>query len=166
MKINKDVAVLADTWYADKKLVDENISVTFPNIEWITQQIKSGGNIDIPLIGVTDALDCNITTAGGINTAAIKPGTQTHEFRWVKTIVDKNNGTTKNVGCKAFLKMMSKNIPEITVEVPEAQESSYDFSVTRYQLYEDGVEKFLIDKITGACRIDGIDYGSKIRNML
>lgn len=165
MKKNKNVAVLADTWYINKKLAGEGVSVTLPGIEWLTQSIKAGGNIDIPLVGMTDALDCNVTTDGGILENAIMPGLQTHEFRWAKEIV-KTDGTTDTVGCKAFLKMMSKNIPEQAVEEQETMESSYDYSVSRYQLYEDGKEKFLYDKLAGTLRIDGKDYGAKINNIL
>lgn len=165
MKKNKNVAVLADTWLINKKLAGEGVTVTLPSIEWLTQSIKAGGNIDIPLIGMTDALDCNVTTDGGVLVSAIKPGLKSHEFRWAKEIVQKD-GTTKTVGCKAFLKMMSKNIPEQAVEEQEAMESSYDYSVSRYQLYEDGKEKFLYDKLAGTLRIDGKDYGKKIKNLL
>ena len=165
MKKSKNVAILADTWYINKKLAGESVAVTLPNVEWLTQSIKAGGNMDIPLIGLTDALDCNVTTDGGVLKTVIKPGLKSHEFRWAKEIV-KSDGSTKTVGCKAFLKMMSKNIPEQAIEEQEAMESSYDFSVSRYQLYEDGKEVFLYDKIAGTLRIDGTDYGKSIKNIL
>jgi len=165
MKKSKNVAILADTWYINKKLAGESVSVTLPNIEWLTQSIKAGGNMDIPLVGLTDALDCNVTTDGGVIESAIEPGLKTHEFRWAKSVV-KNDGESSTVGCKAFLKMTSKNIPEQAIEEQEATESSYDFSVARYQLYEDGKEVFLYDKISGILRIDGTDYGKSINDIL
>lgn len=165
MKKNKNVAVLADTWYIEKSLAAEGVSVTLPSIEWLTQSIKAGGNIDVPLVGMTDALDCNVTTDGGVLVSAVKPDLRTHEFRWAKEVL-KTDGTIKTVGCKAFLKMMSKNIPGQDVEEQEAMESSYDYSVSRYQLYEDGKEKFYYNKLTGTLRIDGKDYGNSLKNLL
>lgn len=168
MKKNKNVAVLANTHYIDKKQVGENVSVTLPSIEWLTQQIKGTGNIDIPLVGLTDALDCNVTTDGTSSTETgkyIKPGVRSHEFRWVKSVV-KPNGVAEEIGCKAFLKMMSKNIPEIASEVQEAQESSFDYSVLRYSYYENGKQIFLLDKLTGDCIIDGVNYGNRLKKFL
>ncbi len=165
MRLDKNGGVLADTWYIDSKLVGEGVKITLPNLEWLTQSIKANGNMDIPLAGLTDALDCNITTDGGIIPAAVKPGMQSHECRWVKTVIDKN-GSTKEVGCKAFLKMISKNIPEQAVEEQEAMESSYDYSVSRYQLFENGVEKVLIDKIAGVFKINGTNYAKSLDNYL
>lgn len=167
MKKNKNVAVLADTHYIDKKLVGENVSVTLPAVEWLTQQIKGAGNIDVPLVGLTDALDANVTTDGTSTDTAnyIKPGVRSHEFRWVKTVV-RPNGVTENVGCKAFLKMASKNIPENAVEVQEATECSYDYSVFRYNYYENGKQIFLLDKLTGDCIIDGVNYGNNLKKFL
>lgn len=168
MQLNKNVAVVADTWYENKKLAGENVNITLPSIEWMTQQIKTaGGNVDIPLTGLTDALTCNVS-GDGVNSKmkkAITPGLNQHEFRWVKTIV-KKDGSVTNIGCKAFLKMMSLNIPEVGVEPEEAQESSYDYSVIRYHLYEDGKEVFLIDKLNGTCRINGKEYNTKQKNYL
>ena len=64
------------------------------------------------------------------------------------------------------MKLQSKNIPEIGIEPQEAGEGSYDFSTLRYQLYENGVEKFLYDKLTGDLRIDSKDYGNKLKQYL
>lgn len=167
MKKNKNVAVLADTHYIDKRLVAENVSVTLPSVEWLTQQIKGTGNIDVPLVGLTDALDANVTTDGTSTdtTNFIKPGVRKHEFRWVKKVV-KTNGVSEDIGCKAFLNMASKNIPEIAVEPQEAGESSYDYSVFRYSYYENGKQIFLLDKLTGDCIINGVNYGNKLKKFL
>lgn len=167
MKKNKNVAILANTHLIDKKIVGENVKITLPSVEWLTQSINAGGNADIPLYGLTDNLEANVTT-DGTNTDTkklIKPGLNSHEFRWVKEIIDKN-GNAKNVGCKAYLKMFSKNIPEQSIEAQEQGEASYDFVVMRYQYYEDGKEVFLIDKTTGTCRIGGTDYGDKLKKFL
>ena len=166
MNKDKNVAILADTWYINHTLVGEDVTVTLPSIEWLTQSIKAGGNIDIPLYGLTDAIDTNVTNDGEFVAAAVTPGTQLHEFRWVKTVVNKTTGDTEEIGCKAFLKLQSKNIPEIGSEPQEAGEGSYDFSTLRYQLYENGVEKFLYDKLTGDLRIDSKDYGNKLKQYL
>lgn len=167
MKLNKNAAILADTHYIEKKLVGENVNVTLPSVEWLTQAIKAAGNADVPLYGLTDNLEANVTTDGTNDKtgAYIKPGLRKHEFRWVKAVV-KKDGTTSNVGCKAFTKMLSKNIPEIGVEPQEATEGSYDYTVMRYQYYEDGKEVFCIDKLAGICRIGGKDYSEKLKNYL
>lgn len=170
MRIEQTAGIIANSWYEDKKLTGENVNITLPSVEWVTQTIKmAGGEVDIPLFGISGALSCNVTTSGAkygtTIKRAIKPGLHDHEFRWVKKVV-KPDGSTKDVGCKAFLQMMSLNIPELGIEKEEAEEQSFDYSVLRMRIYEDGEEVMLIDKKTGKFRVGGIEYNTKMQNYL
>ena len=69
-------------------------------------------------------------------------------------------------GYKAFLKGLTSNIPGGGVEPGSSWSGDVTFEVTRYQLYADGVEKILIDKIKGICKINGKDYAKEIQSLL
>ena len=48
----------------------------------------------------------------------------------------------------------------------ETAENECTGTVVRYQLFVDGAEMWLIDKLTGQVRIAGPDYGAGVGSML
>mgnify|MGYP003303604646 CR=1 FL=1 len=48
----------------------------------------------------------------------------------------------------------------------ENYEGAIPIAVTRYQLYIDGEEKILVDKLKGQVKVDGVDYAKDIKNLL
>ena len=57
-------------------------------------------------------------------------------------------------------------IPGVGLEVGATIEGEITFATTRYNLFVDGKEICLIDKLAGICRINGKDYAGEIGSML
>ena len=95
----------------------------------------------------------------------IRPEPLALETRWVQTVTDAG-GATKEVGCKAFMRGIPNKIPSMSITVGEASENEVTMTLTRYQLFVDGQEMFLIDRLAGIVRIASKDYASALNNLL
>ena len=125
----------------------------------MTVDVSMMGTYTMPLWGIIESMEAAITKIGldkGLR-SLITPEMQPLEIRWIQTVTDAN-GTTKNVGCKAFLKGVPLKIPEVALEIGSASEHEITFSLTRYNLFVDGEEMFLIDRGAGKVRIAGKEY--------
>lgn len=70
-------------------------------------------------------------------------------------------------GCKAFIRGIPKiATPSIEVNPGDSIELDIPLSVTRYQLYVNGKEIILADKLAGICKINGTDYASRLNSLL
>ena len=87
------------------------------------------------------------------------------EIRWVYTAV-KADGASKDVGCKAFIRGIPNKIPGIELKVGESSENEVTFMVSRYNLFVDGEEMILIDRLANIARIGGKDYAAEINSLL
>lgn len=159
-------AVLASTAYKDGKLVGKDVDITLPSVDFKSIDLKAMGDVNLP-IPLLEAMQAAITKIGvddGLR-SLVKMGSCTLEFRWVQD-VKKNDGTTTQEGCKAFIRCASKGIPGLSVSPGSASESELTFSVTRYQLFVGGKEYWLIDQLNQILRVDGVDYYKTIRSLL
>ena len=160
-------AVVADSVYADKVLVARDVSFTLPGIEFQTADVQAMGTMSVPLIGLLENMELSITKIGmdkGLSRMN-RLEKQNFEFRWVQDVV-KSDGSIKTEGCKAFVRTMPGSIPEMGVEVGSATEHENTYNVTRIQIYANGEEILLVDRLSQILRIDGKDYMAKIRNLL
>lgn len=151
--------VVADTHYVDGKLVARDVAITLPEVAPITATVQAMGNLDLPIWQLIEHMEAAITKIGldkGLR-HALRPGSRNHEIRWVQTVTDAE-GNTKNVGCKAFLRGTTANLPEVGLEVAAPSEHENRIALTRYQLFVDGEEMWLIDRLAGIVRIAGEDY--------
>ena len=151
--------VVADTVYADGKLLARDAAVTLPEVAPMTAELPAMGTFELPVWQLIEQMEASITKIGldmGLR-SAITPDMKPLEFRWVQTVTDAN-GQTKNVGCKAFLRGIPLNLPEIGLEVGSASEHECRISLTRYNLFVDGKEMWLIDRFAGIVRINGKNY--------
>ena len=167
MFVNICGPVVADTVYCDNNLVARDVSASLPEVTPMTADLPIMGTMSLPIWQLIENMEAAITKIGvdlGL-ISLIKPDMKPLEYRWVQTVTDAN-GTTKNVGCKAFLRGVPNKIPGIGLEVGSASEGEVTFSVTRYNLFVDGKEMFLIDRLAGIVRIDGKDYASELSTML
>lgn len=153
--------VVADTVYVDNQLVARDVSITLPEVSALMVDVQATGTLSIPIWSQTENMEMTVNRIGMDNGLAtmVKPGALNLESRFVQTVTDAN-GNTRNVGCKAFTKCLSSKIPGIGVALGEASENECSYSVTRYQLFVDGNELFLIDKLAGIVRILGVDYAN------
>lgn len=151
--------VIGDTVYCENKLVARDVSVTLPEITPMSADVQAMGTLSLPIWQLLEHMEAAITKIGadaGL-TALIKPDMKQIEIRWVQTETGAN-GSTRNVGCKAFLKGVPNKIPGVGLELGSASEGEVTIGLTRYVLHVDGKEMLHIDRLAGICRIDGKDY--------
>ena len=159
--------VVADTVYADGKLVAKDVAFTLPAVEFVKATVQAMGNLDVALIGLLEHMELAITKIGvdkGISRMN-KLEKQNLEFRWVQNVV-KADGSTGVEGCKAFVRTTPSALPELGVEVGSPTEAENTYGVTRMQIYVGGEELVLVDRLSQILRINGKDYMSAINNLL
>ena len=151
--------VVGTTVYSNNVLVARDTAITLPEVTPVTADLAAMGTFSIPIWQLLENMETTITKIGvdmGLR-ELIKPDMKPLEFRWVQTVTDAN-GVTKNVGCKAFIKGIPSKIPGIGVTVGEASENECAIATTRYNLFVDGQEMFLVDRLAGVVRIGGKNY--------
>lgn len=151
--------VVADTAYADGVLVARDVSLNLPEVVPATADLPAMGTLSIPIWQLIEHMEATVNKIGldkGLR-SLLKPNMKQIEFRWVQTVTDAN-GNTKNVGCKAFLKGISANLPAVDLEVGSVTEHGARIALARYNLFVDGEEMWLIDRFAGKVRIDGKEY--------
>ena len=144
--------VVADTVYSDNVLVAKDTSFTLPGIEFLTADVQAMGTMT--KIGVDNGLS-------RLN----RLEKQNLEFRWVQSVIS-SDGSQSTEGCKAFVRTLPSNIPEIGVEVGNATEIEATYNVTRLQIYANGVEVLCVDRLNQILRVNGKDYYQSIDNLL
>lgn len=159
--------VVADTAYVNNQLVARDVSSTLPEVTPTTVDVQAMGTLSLPVWQLLDNLEFAITKIGvdmGLR-SMIKPEPMNIELRWVQTVTDAT-GSSKNVGCKAFLRGIPNKIPGIGVEIGSTSENECTYTLTRYQLMVDGSEMLCIDRLAGILRIAGKDYASALSALL
>ena len=159
--------VTADTVYADGVLVARDASFTLPAVEFLTADIPAMGNMTVPVIGLIENMQLTITKIGvdrGLSRMN-KLEKQNFEFRWVQNVI-KSDGSQNFEGCKAFIRTMPSSFPELGIEVGSATEAEITYNVTRMQIYVNGEEILLVDRLAGKLKVNGTDYSSNIDNLL
>lgn len=165
--LDKKGPVIADTVYADGELVAQDVSFTLPGLTFLTADVQAMGNMSVPLIGLMENMELAITKIGidkGLG-RMIRLQKQNLEFRWVQNVV-KSDGSTVAEGCKAFVRTMPSTVPEIGVEIGSAPEQESTYTVTRMQIYTNGEEILLVDRLNQILRINGEDYMENILKLL
>ena len=159
--------ILADTVYDGGRLVAKDVTVTMPAVTPVTADFRAMGTLTMPMLGQIEAMEAAITKIGidlGLR-SLVKLESKTLEFRWVQD-VKTSDGSTKTEGCKAFLRETPKTIPGLSIDPGNASENEITFAVSRYQLFVDGTEYWLIDQLNQIMRIGGTDYCKNIRSLL
>lgn len=151
--------VVGTTAYKNNKLVARDVSITLPEVAPTTADLQAMGTFSMPIWQLIGHMEAAITKIGADEglAALITPDMGQIEFRWVHTVTDAS-GKTREVGCKAFIKGIPSKIPGVGLEVGSASEGEATIAVTRYALFVDGAEMWLIDRLAGIVRINGKDY--------
>lgn len=159
--------VVADTVYCDKQLVAKDTAFTLPGIAFLTADVKAMGDMTVPLIGLLENMELAITKIGIDNglSRMNRLEKQNFEFRWVQNVV-KADGSQSVEGCKAFVRTMPGSTPEIGVEVGSSTENENTYNVTRMQIYANGKEILLVDRLSQILRVNGKDYMKPINSLL
>ena len=164
--LNKKGPILASKVLCDKEVVAEDVKFTLPEVTFLTTEFAAMGTMELP-IALTEALEAGITYIGTDKGLYKMLGleSKTFEFRYVQNEV-KKSGEQVNKGCKAFIKGIAKSIPGGDLEIGSTFEGAIPIAVTRYQLYIDGKETVLVDKLKGILRINGKDYAKEISSLI
>ncbi len=153
--------VVANTFYTDGALVARDLSIDLPEVVPMTADLPVMGTLTKPVWPLIEHMEASIKKIGfdkGLG-GMLTPGSKSHEARWVQTITDAN-GNTRNVGCKAFMTGEIANLPGIGQEIGSAGEHDIKIGITRYNLFVDGQEMWLIDRMAGIVRINGVEYAN------
>lgn len=159
--------VMADTFYHNNQLAAKNVSIALPAITPVTNDYNSMGTVTLPTPAMIETMEATVTKIGidlGFR-SMVRLESATFEARWVQDVRTADGGS-KQAGCKAFLRGVPKGIPSISLEPGSASENQVAIAVTRYQLYVDGVEYWLVDQLNQIMRIGGVDYAAQIVNLL
>lgn len=160
-------AVLADSVYRNGELVGRDINVTLPSINYQTAELTAMGGVDLPLVGLVEAMEASVTKKGFDPRLAklSKPETSELEVRFVQNVIGAD-GAAKPEGCKAFMRVIPKTLPGTDIELGAAGDTQVTYSVTRYQLIVGGEEICLVDQLNTILRINGTDYAKNITSLL
>ena len=167
MWLDKVGTVLADTVYKNGVLVAKDVTIEMPSVNFLTADFRAMGTMTMPVPGQIEAMEATVTKIGtdlGLRDMVMLES-ETLEYRWAQD-VKTNDGTSKVVGCKAFLRSVPKGIPGISIDPGNISESSIAYAVSRYQLFVDGEEYWLVDQLNDILRIGGKDYRKDINSLL
>lgn len=165
--MDKHSAVIADTLLVDKVKVAENVTFELPGIALQTADVAAMGTLSLPLVGLLDDMTLTITKIG-VDTGfgqLSKLEKMAMEFRWVQDKIAAD-GSVSHQGCKAFVTAIPKEIPGVSVELGSVSELGLTYTVTRSQLFANGVEILLVDRLNQILRVNGQDYMSEIKSLL
>ena len=160
-------AINGTTAYVDGQLVGRDVTVSLPELAWLTAELQATGTTEIPILGLLEAMETTIKKIGIDNglVKACTPASKDYEFRWAQTITTPQ-GSSKIVGSKASIRGIPKTVPGMDVEPGSTVEAEIPIATTRYALYLDGKEAICIDKLAGVIRFDGTDYANSVNAVL
>lgn len=152
--------------YVEGSLLAEDVTISLPEVTFKTVTINAMGELELP-IALTDAIEATIHQIGcdkGLYKALGLKKTK-FELRWVENKL-KTSGDQKKFACKVFISGTAKNIPGGDLTPGEALDNAVNISVMRYQVYIDGKETVLIDKLNSILRLNGKDYAKEINSLI
>jgi len=159
--------VIADTVYCDGVFVAKDVEFTLPEITFKTATIQAMGDMDVPLIGLLNTMELAVTKVGIDNGFNKLNSIDKHsfEFRWVQSTI-KSDGSTTTEGCKAFVRTLPASTAGIGVKPGEAVSTEHKYGVTRMQIYVNGKEILLVDRLSSILRVNGKNYTMTIDSYL
>ena len=134
--IDQKNAVIADSVYADNKLVARDVAVTLPEITFMTAEAQAMGTMNVPIVGMIEDMTASITKTGIDKEllGLLSPGKHNFEVRFVQNSMSAD-GTASPEGCKAFLSGTNGTIPGISLAPGSEPETAISNKVTRNQRY-------------------------------
>lgn len=154
--------------YIDGGLVATGVKCNLPAVTNMSSEFRAMGTMNLSIVCAIEAMEFTITKVGtdmGLRKLN-KQGFIDLEIRFAqdcKTI----NGDSRLIGAKAFLRCCPKQVlPSINIEPGTVIETECAYDVTRYQLFADGEEVMLIDRLAHIIRVDGHDYTEELRALI
>lgn len=160
-------SIVANTLYDDGTLVAKDVEMTLPEVTPVIAEIEANGTMSVPMWNRLENMELTVSKVGvdkGFSKMAT-PDQRMLEARFVQNVTGAN-GVTKPVGGKAFMTCVPVVIPGIGLAVGEGSTNEMRYTVTRYQLFVNGEEICLIDRIAGITKINGKDYAKATNDLL
>ena len=164
---NKKGAILATSVYIDGVLCADDAEITPPDIEFMTATLQASGEIEVPLAGLINSMELGINTQGISNrmTALAQPQKHKIVINAVQQVVG-IDGSTSNEQVKYTFTGFGKKVPSTSTKQGEASSQEYTVSVLSYKSVVGGEVITNVNKLTGDCVVNGVNYGTSIRNLL
>lgn len=146
-------------------------SATLPNVEFLTQSITGagiGGTIEAVVVGMNNAmsLTLNFRSVTDAATKLMSPKKHVLDMRVAEQYWDTIEVEKQIHADKFVLTVVPKNTSVGAVTPATTAAVSGEYTVYRYEGYDDGTELFCIDPFNYICRIGGVDYSADIRAAL
>lgn len=154
------------TVYIDNQLKARDTSVTLPEITPTTADVQAMGTMTVPVWQLLENMEMTFTKVGidmGFR-SCLKAGVTSLEVRFTQTVIDAQ-GQQKTVLCKAFCRGTLGTIPGIGLEVGSAVENELTYHLSRYNLFVDGQEAVLVDRLAGIVKIGGEELTSDLSGL-
>lgn len=146
--------------YVDGINIEGVTAVSLPNRENMTVSLKGAGiagEVNMPLKGKFGSMECSITLANpNFNTLLTRAGYINLSFRTNLQKPDKITGIMMDVGLKVDCRCLFKNKSGGKLEIGSTIDEEYTFEIISMGEYENGIEKFYVDKLNGIYREMGV----------
>lgn len=150
--------------------VEDVTSVALPDISFVASDFKASGmagTLSVPDMSNLEAMSLTINHNNGRNAEKLSaPGKHNIEFRIARQRLNVANSDLEYVGGKYRFVCFLKGDKGGTIERGNPVSGSNEYSVGRYEREVDGRVVTLIDIVAGIVKINGVDYSSKVRNLL
>lgn len=159
--------VIGTTAYFKNVLVARDSDLKLPDVSPVLVTLSMMGDMEFPVWQLIQNMQASITKVGidVLSQTMIAPDFTPIEFRWVQ-VVQKLDGSSEEVGCKAFMNGALTNIPGYGVSVGSASENEHTMNLLRYRLVIGGQEVVLVDRTAGKVVINGRDLTANMNSML
>lgn len=166
----KKLSMLAQKCLDDSVVVNGYVSIDLPEFAATTTEVSGAGvmgTLDLPSTAQIESAEITINFRGmGEGRARLmRPGRHNIEIRGVQDVYTQEAGV-KPQGVKVFVTCTYKSGGGGSLENASVVEGSATYEIERYEVYVDGNETFVLDKLNYIYRILGVDYAQDIRGFL
>ena len=162
---------LYDKKHGGTKWLSDTVTVTYPDLEFLTETLKGAGingELDIPTYGQLGSMEVEVAH-NGLNLENIKlfrMEKQELEHRWASQVLNASTGETEIVGKKVIFHGLPKKMGIGSIEPNKAEEPSSTFELLYMKYMIGNKVAFEIDKLNDKVIVDGVDYSAKVWNVL
>lgn len=162
---------LYDRKHGNSKFLADTVTVTYPDIELLTETLKGAGingEIDLPTYGQFGPMEVEVAH-NGLNEENIKlfgMETQNLEHRWATQVLNSETGTTEVVSKKVIWRGIPKKFGLGSIEPNKAEEPTSSFELTYIKYMIGNKRMFEIDKLNDVFIVGDTDYSATIKAAL
>lgn len=153
--------------YADGINIEGITGVKLPGRQLMTVSLKGAGiagEVDMPLKGKFSSMECGFTLANpNFKSLLSRSGYINISYRGNLQRPNKLTGIMEDVGYKCDVKCLFKNKGEGKFEIGSTIDEEFTYEVIAMGEYENGIEKFYMDKFAGIYRENGIPMNTQER---